>query len=260
MNLGIAHNGFIRAIPPIVLFLVTAATATFAAGDCLDKVALKVGDAEIRRMADHPALFFESGLAIDADGAPDAYHPRDLGTDCLRNAGSPGNWRGIVTDTGRPDGNPVVQGPDDPNPGYYVSQTSLFDPRRKRNDPRRYVDSNRIPYIALPKAMLDLVHPGDLAMAIRLVDGRRSGAVFADVGPDRRAGEGSIALADALGVPSDPRTGGTHGPYGVFYVLFPGSGDGLPPPAEEIRLRAEALFRAWGGMERVNACRASTTE
>ena len=141
-----------------------------------------------------------------------------------------------------------------------MSQTSLFDPRLRRTDPRRYVDSNRIPYIALPKIMLEKMHLGDLAMAIRLADGRRSGAVFADVGPDRIVGEGSIALAEALGVPSDPRTGGTHGPYGVFYVLFPGSGDGLPPPADYMRSRAEELFQAWGGLERVSVCRSSTTE
>ena len=103
---------FARAVPLFVLLSISVVPAS--AGDCLDQVVLNLGAVEVRRLAENPAMFFESGLAVDADGAPDAYHPLDLGTDYLRNAGSPGNWRGIVTDTGRPNGKPVVQGPCDP--------------------------------------------------------------------------------------------------------------------------------------------------
>jgi hypothetical protein len=47
-------------------------------------------------------------------------------------------------------------------------------------------------------------------------------AIFADVGPD--VGEGSIYLADKLEIPADPRIGGVDS--GVFYFIFPGSGNG----------------------------------
>jgi hypothetical protein len=45
------------------------------------------------------AFFYESGLAIDADGAPRAYHPNDrLGLDSLANAGQTRKaaWREVM--------------------------------------------------------------------------------------------------------------------------------------------------------------------
>src|SRR5262249_26952383 len=78
-----------------------------------------------------PAFFYTAGLAIDADGAFRAYNPHDvLGLDSLAHAGHPGNWWALVTDNGRPSGHPVVQGNSDPAPGFYVSATALYDPRR----------------------------------------------------------------------------------------------------------------------------------
>src|SRR4051794_11780091 len=58
---------------------------------------------------------------IDADGAYRAYHRESgRGLDLLAYAGHPGNWWGIVTHNLRPDGQPIVQGPTDPAPGYYI--------------------------------------------------------------------------------------------------------------------------------------------
>ena len=84
--------------------------------DCNKVEQLTVGSTSIWQIEGQTAFFFEAGMAIDADGAPQAYHPEpdsNLGLDFLVNAGSPGNWFGIVTDSGQPDGNPIVQGPDD---------------------------------------------------------------------------------------------------------------------------------------------------
>ncbi|MEW5724973.1 MAG: glycoside hydrolase family 75 protein [Thermodesulfobacteriota bacterium] len=208
----------------------------------------------VRRVSGTSALIFEAGLAIDADGAPDAYHPDDLGTDRLKNAGRPGRWRGIVTHNGKPDGRPLVQGPGDPRPGYHVSQTSLFNPDRKRTDPARYVDSNQTPYVALPARFLDLVHLGDFGLVFHRLSGRYSGAIFADVGPDDILGEGSIALARALGVPSCPREGGTEEDTGIVYLLFPGSGNQKPRSLGEIWFESERLFRTFGGWARLAEC------
>lgn len=218
---------------------------------------LRVGAVHVWQLPGQTAFFYEAGLAVDADGAPTAYHPppdSDRGLDALANAGSPGHWFGIVTDTGEPDGNPIVQGAADPAPGFYVSATSLQDRARSRHDPRRYVDATRIPYIVLPPVVRDRfqVKLGDFAMVCRRGNRQLSGAIFADIGPASHLGEGSVALAEALGIPASPRTGGTDG--GVIYVVFPGSGDGRPRPLEEIAAEAQQRFAAMGGLAQLDAC------
>jgi hypothetical protein len=57
---------------------------------------------------------------------------------------------GVVTDNQKGSGKPVVQGPSDPAPGFYVSSTSYQDPTKKATDPRRYVDASTVPYAVLP--------------------------------------------------------------------------------------------------------------
>ena len=37
-------------------------------------------------------------MTIDADGAPNAYHPDNTGLDDLANAGTPGRWEGLAKD------------------------------------------------------------------------------------------------------------------------------------------------------------------
>src|SRR6185436_16558384 len=91
------------------------------------------------------AIWWISGMNIDGDGAPNCYSPDNKGLDYLANAGKPGNWYGIVTDS---NGNPIIQGPNDPYPGFYVSPTALQDKSKNRTDPNRYVDSTKIRYIS----------------------------------------------------------------------------------------------------------------
>jgi hypothetical protein len=98
------------------------------------------------------------------------------------------------------------------------------------------------------------VHPtgkrlGDLATVWNRRNGKLAQAIFADVGPDDEVGEGSIALARALGIPANPRTGGQAGD--VAYVVFPGSGNGRPRARAEIVAAARPLFRDWGGLRRL---------
>lgn len=201
------------------------------------------------RVADGDAFFFETGMTIDADGAPDAYHPDDIGTDHLANAGQPGNWWGLATDE---EGEPFVQGPDDPNPGYYVSTTALEDPARAISDPRRYVNSNTIPFIVLPGGQHGGARLGDIAVVVNTANDSLAYALFADIGPRAHLGEGSIALAKALGIRSDPKRGGTAS--GVRYLVFPGSGNGRPRPVAEIDAVADPLLVEWGGRDRMAVC------
>lgn len=200
------------------------------------------------------AVVLQSGLAIDVDGSPRAYHPDGhSGLDFLANAGSPGNWWGVVTDDGESSGNPVIQGPSDPAPGFYISATALQDVTKLRTDPRRYVNSETIPYIVLPGSVLkraDEPKIGDLAAVLNKNNGRLSCAIVADVGAPRRLGEGSIALAVRLGAPSDPRSPATPG---FAMVVFPGSGNGQPKTAEEIEAQGSKLFESWGGLKRLQA-------
>ncbi len=102
---------------------------------CQKEAYFVIDGAQVWRVTGEDAFFFEAGMTIDADGAPDAYHPDNTGTDHLANAGRPGNWWALATDTGQPSGQPVVQGPGDPNPGFYVSTTALEDRTKARTDP-----------------------------------------------------------------------------------------------------------------------------
>jgi hypothetical protein len=183
------------------------------------------------------AIVYEAGLAIDADGSPRAYfRVSSKGIDRLANAGEPGNWFGLVTDD---QGDPVVQGEQDPAPGFYISTTALVDHSRKQTDPRRYVDSETVPYISIPKELREQgVKLGDLAMVCRA--DKRCAAIVADVGPKGKYGEGSCALAHALGIPDDPRKGGCSS--GCKYVIFPGTSKGWPRSFAE---QAEQLYVAW---------------
>ncbi len=53
------------------------------------------GEIPIWQLPGSPAFFYEAGMTIDADGAPNAYHPDNTGLDDLRNAGAPGYWEGL---------------------------------------------------------------------------------------------------------------------------------------------------------------------
>jgi hypothetical protein len=166
----------------------------------------------------------------------------------LANAGAPAHWDGIVTDR---DGNPLIQQESDPFPGYYISCTSLSDETKKFTDPTRYVDASKIPYIALPEHLADRggARLGDFAVVMNLRNGKSSFAIYADIG---RLGEGSVALADALGVSSDARKGGQSD--GILYLLFPGSGNLRPRTIGEIQNEGEKLLYHLGEMKKLSSC------
>jgi hypothetical protein len=216
------------------------------ADPCTAVAVHQIGGVRVERRSGPPATVeFTGGMAIDADGAASAYRPDDTGLDRLADAGAPGDWWALATDA---DGEPYVQREGDPAPGSYVSTTSLVDERFETRDPRRYVDAARIPYVALPGPFEGLgCALGDLAWVERTARNgtvRRSAALFADVSPPSAPlGEGSIALADRLGIPSHPRTGGTRR-ASVRYVLFCGSRIGWPAPVAEIDAAAERLAQA----------------
>lgn len=199
------------------------------------------------------AVIFETGMAVDADGAPNAYAPNDRGLDRLANARRGHHWVGIATDS---HGRPFVQKRGRYR-GYYVSTTSLENAEIQDSaDPRKYVNATKIPYIVLPPEVAGRfdIALGDMAVVINERNGMAAYAIFADVGPQHQLGEGSVALAKALGLPSDPRYDTTDG--GLLYMIFPGSGlgPGKLRTLREIHEETAALYEGWGGKEQLQAC------
>ncbi len=175
------------------------------------------------------------------------------GLDYLPNAGEPGNFYGIATKDGTNAGEPLLQGPNDPAPGYYISSTALVNPKAKEGTVDRYVDSSKFNYVALPPSAMRKhgAQKGDYVAAINWKTGKVAGAIFADVGSDGDddLGEGSIALAKALGVQGTPKGGGAH--EDIVYVVFTGTTQGFPTDPAKVESEALAKFKAWGDVEKL---------
>jgi len=201
------------------------------------------------------AVVYRAGMAVDADGAYRAYHPDNrMGLDSIEHAGHPGNWWALATDTGKTSGRPIVQSENDPAPGYYISMTSLYDASiADERDPRRFVDAATIPYVVLPPKGFKHAKLGDFATVVNLQNGKVAGGIVADESaPEVPMGEGSIALAMALGIDSNPRTGGIED--GIGYVVYPKSGNGKPRALDEIISTSQAYFQRWGGLQMLRGC------
>ena len=170
-------------------------------------------------------LIFKAKMAIDADGSPRAYGPNDSGLDELSNAKTDGKWVGIVVDKYD---RPLVQGANDPYPGFYISPTALYDPNFADTDPRCYVNSEIIPYYVMPQSLMDdyNMKVGDMGYVYNQRTHKSCFAILADVGPEGKLGEGSIALAQQIGIANvSPRDGGIETPD-IVYIAFPNSGMG----------------------------------
>ena len=205
---------------------------------------------------DEPAALFRAKMAICADGAPRAYNKDDTkALDYLRNAGRPGAWWALVTDN---TGAPVIQGPGDPAPGYYVSTTALTNPNTDPKSPAHYIDASTIPYIVLPGhrfpsfTTTKKLHLGDVGVAYNTANEALSFAQFCETGPAKDIGEGSIALATALGINANAKNGGVNGRQ-IVYAVFPGTGVGRGLTSAEISARGQAAFEKWGGLARIRS-------
>jgi len=194
-------------------------------------------------------IVFQSGMQIDADGSPQAYHPTSSkGLDALGNAGRPGNWWGIATSNGKASGKPVIQGVGDPAPGFYVSTTALEIAGFTETQQQRYINASIVPFIVLPSGFGCGTKLGDLVFCYNVETGDNNFGMFADIGPRGQIGEASIAMASSLRVPHSPRTGGTAG--GIVTIIWPGSGKGYQENAAVLDQGGQ-LLRDWGGLAKV---------
>lgn len=208
------------------------------------------------------ATMYKAKMYIDADGSPRAYGPSNSGLDYTANAGYTGNWYGVVADaTGQ---NPIIQTASNPYPGMYVSTTSLVNSHYAIANPLRYVNSEVVPYIAMPTNVLASgnVHVGDVAYVYNTVTGQSCFAIYADAGNTTSIGEGSIYLAGQVGVNPNVRTGGTS--LGIIdYVVFPQSGFGqgyIPTIAQIDSMGNSRINSAAVGGTCIVACLGSTVD
>jgi hypothetical protein len=145
-------------------------------------------------------------MDVDVDGAPNAYGPPgSKALDELGNARYRGRRHGEIvgylTDDDDPK-IPIVQGPHDPYPGYYISQTAFTDPARTDpRDPLRYVDATKINYVVLGNAAKRKgARVGDFVAVHSRVTGKSVFGIVGDSG-NPSGDEGSLHLLQALGYP-----------------------------------------------------------
>ena len=153
----------------------------------------------------HPSFeLLTHRMDVDVDGAPNAYGPPGKpALDVLIDAHSLNRAdREIVGYLLDSKHRPVLQGPKDPFPGYYVSQTSFTDiANHNERDPRGYLDASKINYVVRGDAARRRgVKVGDF---VAVHSKRTHKSVFAIVGDtgNPTGDEGSLHLLQELGYP-----------------------------------------------------------
>lgn len=166
------------------------------------------------------------------------------------------------------DGYPCMHDRASPHAGYFLSATTLTDDTAPTREdgcrPGHYMDSEKIPFIVLPRGGFGKVGIGDVAI-VRM-EGKTEPvyAIVGDGGPAHRIGEGSIALNQMLLSKSGPAMN-TKDVYAidisgkqVSMLVLGGTkplfnGDYSP---QNIRAVSERRFRQWSGgsTARLDAC------
>lgn len=280
-----------------VLLLALACFTAPAASECTltqesTLAHAEIGPVQIFRDAPTNAIAFASQMQVNTDGAPDSYHPDDIGITHICNGISVGpncTWKAACLPEFRQakaegfrgptkvcffamatgaDGVPILQSDTDPKPGYFVSTTALKQPGQNPRAPQAQLDSNTVPFAVIPTTWQRTGRPGprlgDFGIAYRRSNGNMAYFVVGDTGPRNKLGEGSVALHKALG--NDPfvmrfgvrRARKGIGGRDVVYLLFPGSAEpGDLLDAASIERMARPLLDRFGGTERLQACASS---
>jgi hypothetical protein len=208
--------------------------------------------------------------AVDADGAPGAYHPDDVGhiregqtlkgLDAPENAGysgGPTGWRNVLV-ADPVNSNVPYRQKDGAYAGYFISQTWLEDTSKETVDVARYVNASEIPYIAFPDnnsftKRAGTGYAGDIGLAWSLDTNRKVAFVVADKSDRPLIGEASIALFQHLfETKVDARTNsGIQKNTTITYLVFPGSRTThkWPLSAFQIEVAAQQLLESKIGDE-----------
>jgi Fungal chitosanase of glycosyl hydrolase group 75 len=175
------------------------------------------------------------------------------------------------------DGLPCTQGPDDPAPGYFVSETAPLAGTSPTPDnlcrPALYRDSTEIPYVVIPEGLFENISVGDIAIGYAKTTGqpRIIRGIVGDIGPKYSFGEASIAfnqqLRNDLTAPMNSieadrldtnlSESGDHKGIESMFVLFLGktapllNGDYSAVNIDQVAARAIETFK---GESRLSAC------
>lgn len=129
------------------------------------------------------------------------------------------------------------------DPRYGQTRTSM-----RYDDPKaKYVNAEEVPYVVLPRGQYQPhgVQVGDMALVRNKENGKMAVAVFGDVGPKTKRGEGSMALARDLGLNPSPKHGGTQ-ENKIEYLAFPKTRGERPKNQEELLSRISAMEKRLG--------------
>jgi len=253
-----------RVLWLLIVLLCTISMSVYAAPQCEFRQWSNYKQTKLHKhVSQSTYAFLTSHMQVDADGSPNAYHPKNLGLDYLANAGYPNSswWQSVLVPDPENPGQAYTQ-KSGPFSGYFVSKTSLQDKSKPITDPLRYVDASRIPYLVFPGSFFRMKGSGrlgDLGIAINIDNGKSSAFVVADVGPSKaQLGEVSIALAEGLGGGNVNPKNGSGTPSGRFlYVVFPNSSrtSSWPLSLDDMANRAAELIKQSGGMDALMACK-----
>ena len=288
------------AVSALVLMALGAVVPqALAQSDCDEASAFSISDFAVTTLKGS-ALKFSRPLEINMDGAPNAYHidGRPAGAlDTLCNAGRgissihgkyEGSahcgqfledvkaakqagwhadprieWYGIAT-VDAAHNEPAVQ-TEGPFKGYFVSTTRLENTDFKVTDPRRYLDSRIVPFLVIPGKSAFFsqgkVSLGNVAFVYDPKSKRETFAIAGDLGPSQKLGEGSIALAAAIGgkaIDVATLTGKQAKALAIGHdivtIIFPSITVQKPFDRAQVDAAAAAAADSFGGIEKLRAC------
>lgn len=178
---------------------------------------------------DFNRVTFIGDADIDADGmngqsGPDkvAYRPDNHGFEHLGNAGYPDHPEWYTSILLCHELQPVRQSADSLSPGAFISKTAYEWRHLDKEDPSRWVDSFSVPYIVVPSGIRKKAKGVVLGCRAQVTyKGKIIPCGVLDIGPARKVGEVSIALAREMGIDYNPRNGGID-TFNVKYEFWPG--------------------------------------
>jgi hypothetical protein len=224
----------INQLIPVIALLITHHSQAQVVADNVGTFKFDVNSSKTTNVFKHKItglVYFKADYDLDFDGSPRAYNPKNTGIEENGNAkNSAGEFsESIILFKNK---KPYLQKANDPFFGFFISLTSLKLQNFPDTSVRRYVDSEKIPYYVLPGKKLEVagVEKGDIGLIFNTKTNKSTFAIFADSGPVTIIGEGSIALAKAIGINTRVNdrgkiVGGVD-EGNILYIVFPRSGKG----------------------------------
>src|SRR5262245_29350729 len=130
----------------------------------------------LRQRQDLAYAYVTTHKAVDADGAPNAYHPDNTGLDLLANAGYPNtDWWPDVLVPDPEDGSKAYKQRKGKYKGYFIAMTALRTHKGDPFDPSTYVDAREFPYVVIPSGFEkrpNAAGQGDVGFATNLDNGK----------------------------------------------------------------------------------------